>query len=198
MSEYQQIVAAALEEAATSLDNLRNNAATQAAVVSAARRFVEAFQTGGRVYSCGNGGSMCDGMHFAEELTGKFRNDRRPLAAMSISDAAHMSCTLNDYGPEHIFSRFVEAHGRAGDGMLAISTSGKSANVIMAAKAARARGMFVVALTGRPGSELAAVSDIEICTPGGRFSDRVQELHIKVIHILIELIEAMITKDGPR
>jgi D-sedoheptulose 7-phosphate isomerase len=144
---------------------------------------------GNRAYSCGNGGSMCDAMHFAEELTGRFRRDRRPLGAMAISDPGHLTCTGNDFGYQQIFARFVQAHGRAGDVLLAISTSGSSANVLAAAEAAREASMAVIALTGRPDSPLGRLAQVEVCTPAGRFADRVQELHIKVIHVLIELVE---------
>jgi D-sedoheptulose 7-phosphate isomerase len=128
-------------------------------------------------------------MHFAEELTGRFRRDRRPLAALAISDPGYLTCTANDFGYPQIFARFVQAHGRAGDVLLAISTSGTSANVLAAAEAAREASMAVIALTGRPASPLGRLAQVEVCTPAGRFADRVQELHIKVIHILIELVE---------
>src|ERR1700720_2308510 len=169
------LIRSALQEAATGLDRLRQN---EAALVA-----------GNRAYSCGNGGSMCDAMHFAEELTGRFRRDRRPLGALAISDPGHLTCTANDFGYPEVFARFVQAHGRAGDVLLAISTSGTSANVLAAAEAARDRSMPVIALTGRPGSPLARLARVEVCTPAGRFADRVQELHIKVIHVLIELVE---------
>jgi len=141
------------------------------------------------VYACGNGGSMCDAMHFAEELTGRYRLDRPALAASAISDASHMSCVGNDLGYEQVFSRYIEAHGRAGDCLLAISTSGSSKNVLCAAVAAKARGMHVIALTGRLAASLESLSDVTVCTPGGDYADRVQELHIKVLHIWIELVE---------
>ena len=132
---------------------------------------------------------MCDAMHFAEELSGRFRDERPPYAAVAISDPGHLSCVANDYGYEQVFARYLQAHGRAGDVLLAISTSGASANVLAAARLARARGIGVVALTGRADSPLAALADCTIATPGGRYADRIQELHIKVIHILIELVE---------
>lgn len=182
-------VRAALEEARRGLDDLLANPESMAAIEAAGRLIADTFKAQGHAYSCGNGGSMCDAMHFAEELSGRFRRNRPALGALAMSDPAHMSCAANDFGYDAVFSRFVEAHGRRGDLLLAISTSGKSANVIAAAKIARERGMKVVALTGKPGSELGALSDVEIATPAGRFADRVQELHIKVIHILIELVE---------
>jgi D-sedoheptulose 7-phosphate isomerase len=183
------LIRSALEEAASGLDRLRHDAAALAAIEAAGAVLAQAFAAGNRAYSCGNGGSMCDAMHFAEELTGRFRRDRRPLAALAISDPGYLTCTANDFGYPEIFSRFVQAHGRAGDVLVAISTSGSSANVLAAAEAARERSMPVIALTGRPGSPLARLAQVEVCTPAGRFADRVQELHIKVIHVLIELVE---------
>jgi D-sedoheptulose 7-phosphate isomerase len=183
------LIRSALEEAASGLDRLRQDTGALASIESAGAVLAQAFAAGNRAYSCGNGGSMCDAMHFAEELTGRFRRNRRPLAALAISDPGHLTCTANDFGYQEIFSRFVMAHGRPGDVLVAISTSGSSANVLAAADAAREQSMPVVALTGRPGSPLARLAQVEICTPAGRFADRVQELHIKVIHVLIELVE---------
>jgi D-sedoheptulose 7-phosphate isomerase len=128
-------------------------------------------------------------MHFAEELTGRFRDDRPGYAAIAISDPGHLSCVGNDYGYEQVFARYLGAHGRPGDVLLAISTSGTSRNVVAAAQAAKALQLKVIALTGREDAPLAAGADIAIVTPGGRYADRVQELHIKVIHVLIELVE---------
>jgi len=182
-------VLAALTEASSALAALMANTATLDSIDAAAGRIARSMAAGGRVFSCGNGGSMCDAMHFAEELTGRFRDDRPSYAAIAISDPGHLSCVANDYGYEQVFARYVQAHGRAGDVLLGISTSGASANVLAAARVARQRGMVVIALTGRTPSELARHADLEICTPGGRYADRVQELHIKVVHILIELIE---------
>jgi len=195
-SDAAELIRGALQEAATGLDRLRHDAAALAAIEAAGRVLAQALQAGNRVYSCGNGGSMCDAMHFAEELTGRFRRDRRALAAQAISDPGHLSCVANDFGYEQIFARFVQAHGRAGDVLLAISTSGSSANVLAAAQAARERSMPVIALTGRPSSPLAALAQVEVCTPAGRFADRVQELHIKVIHVLIELVEHELNLTG--
>ncbi len=189
-------VRAALGEAAQALDALLADEATQALIDQAAGLLADAFAAGGRAYSCGNGGSMCDAMHFAEELTGRFRNNRRGFAAMAISDAGHLSCVGNDYGYDQVFARFVEAHGRAGDVLLAITTSGSSRNVIEAAKAARALGVKVIVLTGKRDAAICEWADILIATPGGRYADRVQELHIKVIHILIELVERRLAPDN--
>lgn len=182
-------VVASLKEAESALHNLLANQVAIERIAQAGALLADAFRQGGHVYSCGNGGSMCDAMHFAEELSGRFRRDRKPLGAVAISDGAYLSCTGNDYGFEHVFSRYVEAHGRAGDVLVGISTSGKSANVIRAVEVAKDRGMKILTLTGREGSAVGRLADIDIVTPGGRFADRVQELHIKVIHTLIELVE---------
>lgn len=144
---------------------------------------------GGKIISCGNGGSMCDAMHFAEELSGRFRNHRSAYAAISISDPSHITCVGNDYGFEFVFSRFVEAFGKKDDVLLAISTSGNSGNVLNAARSAKQQGMKVVALTGKDGGELAKIADVEIRAPFSKYADRVQEIHIKVIHNLILGIE---------
>lgn len=178
-----------LTEAQTALTQLISNEAVLKNVAAAGSLLADCFERGGHVYSCGNGGSMCDAMHFAEELSGRYRKDRKALGAIAMGDGAHITCAGNDFGFESIFSRFIEAQGRAGDVLVAISTSGSSKNVIAGVKAAKDIGMKVIALTGKSESELGQLSDIEICTPGGRFADRVQELHIKVIHILIELVE---------
>ncbi|MDC7707669.1 SIS domain-containing protein [Vogesella indigofera] len=178
-----------LHQARNALDALLANPAALAAIGDAGDALVSAFRQGKRVFSCGNGGSMCDAMHFAEELSGRYRLNRKALPAASISDPSHISCVGNDYGYEAIFSRYLEAHAGQGDVLLAISTSGSSKNILAAVNAARALGVTVVALTGRPGSVIGELADIDVCTPGGQYADRVQELHIKVIHILIESVE---------
>jgi D-sedoheptulose 7-phosphate isomerase len=185
----KQNVLDSLQEAASALDRLQSDAAAVDAIVRAATALVSAFRNGNRVFSCGNGGSMCDAIHFAEELSGRYRRDRAGLPAASISDPGHLSCVANDYGYEFVFSRYLQSHSRPGDVLVGISTSGNSRNVIQAARYAREHGVTTIVLTGRAGTELGAIADIEICTPAGAFADRVQELHIKVIHILIELVE---------
>lgn len=155
----------------------------------AGRIMVDCIRNGGKILSCGNGGSLCDAMHFAEELTGRFQKDRRPLAAMAISDPSHITCVANDFGMDYIFSRTVEALGKQGDVLLAISTSGNSQNVINAVEAAHNAGMKVIGLTGKSGGKMAELCDVEIRAPFSEFSDRVQEIHIKVIHSLVEYIE---------
>ncbi|MBI2967185.1 MAG: D-sedoheptulose 7-phosphate isomerase [Bacteroidetes bacterium] len=148
-----------------------------------------AVRKGRKVISCGNGGSMCDAMHFAEELSGRFRKDRKALPAISVSDPSHITCTANDYGFEKIFSRYIEAIGEKGDILLAISTSGNSENVIQALKAARKKKMKIIGLTGKDGGRMAGKCDVEIRAPHSKYSDRAQEIHIKVIHALIEYVE---------
>lgn len=182
-------VKASLREAQQGLDRLLSDEAMLATIAATGEALAQALRQGGKVYSCGNGGSMCDAMHFAEELSGRYRKDRPALAALSIADPSHMSCVSNDYGYEYVFSRFLQAHIRAGDVLLAISTSGASPSILHAAQVARAAGATVIGLHGRPGSALAALADFDLATPAGQFADRVQELHIKVIHILIELVE---------
>jgi D-sedoheptulose 7-phosphate isomerase len=151
----------------------------------------KSIKTGGKIMSCGNGGSMCDAMHFAEELSGRFRGDRRALPALSISDPSHITCVGNDYGFDNIFSRYIEGLGKSGDVLLAISTSGNSANVVNAAIAAKKCGIMVVSLTGKDGGKLKGLSDVNLNVEHFGFSDRIQEIHIKIIHILIELIEKL-------
>lgn len=150
---------------------------------------VQSIKNGGKILSCGNGGSMCDAMHFAEELTGRYRNDRPAIGAVAMSDVSHMACVGNDYGYDHVFSRYLEGVGREGDVLLGISTSGNSANVIKAAEVAKQKGIKVIGLTGKSGGDLAALCDIEIRAPHAPYADRAQEIHIKVIHCLIDYIE---------
>lgn len=185
----RQHIESSLREAHSALDALLANDDALRSIESAANLLVDVFRRKGRVFACGNGGSMCDAMHFAEELTGRYRLDRAALAATAISDPGHLSCVGNDLGYEQVFSRYIEAHGRTGDCLVALSTSGTSRNIVRAAEAARVQGMSVIALSGRSGGSLAASSTVHICTPAGVYADRVQELHIKVLHILIELIE---------
>lgn len=160
-----------------------------AAIEKAGNVMVNAIKSGKKIISCGNGGSMCDAMHFAEELTGRYRDDRKALPAISIADASHIACVGNDYGYEYIFSRYVEALGNHGDVLLAISTSGNSANVIKAIEAARVKGLNIVGLTGKNGGKMAEMCDVEIRAPYSHYADRAQEIHIKVIHSLIDYIE---------
>ncbi len=176
-------------EAQSVLEKFISDDANFEKIKNAGDVFIESLNNGGKIISCGNGGSMCDAMHFAEELTGRFRDDRRAIGAVSISDASHITCVSNDYGYEKIFSRYVEGIGREEDVLLAISTSGNSKNILNAIDAAKEKGMKVVGLTGKDGGKMASVCDVEIRAPHSKYSDRVQEIHIKVIHTLIDYIE---------
>lgn len=178
-----------LKEAGKVLDKFIADNENAEKILEAANIMADAVSGSGKIISCGNGGSMSDAMHFAEELTGRFRESRRGLAAISVSDPAFLTCAANDYGYDHVFSRFVEAMGKSGDVLLAISTSGNSPNVLNAAEEATKRGMKVVALTGKSGGKLKDICDVEIRAPHTGYSDRIQEIHIKVIHILIQIIE---------
>lgn len=182
-------IRSSLSEAQTALENLLANDEQLNNIESAASTLVQALQNGNTIFSCGNGGSMCDAMHFAEELTGRYRKNRQGHAAVSISDPSHISCVANDFGYEFIFSRYLESHARSGDVLLGISTSGTSKNIVLAAKVANELGLHVIILSGQQASELNALANVYVCTKGGDFADRVQELHIKILHIFIELIE---------
>lgn len=170
------------------LTNFMNNPHNIHGVNSAIKLMVDTYQANGKVFSCGNGGSMCDAMHFAEELTGRFRKERAPLAAMAINDPSHLTCVANDYGYDYVFSRYIEAWGNTGDVVLAISTSGNSPNVINAVESAKKKGLKVVGLLGKNGGKLKEMVDIALVVDS-QISDRIQEVHIKCIHIFIEGIE---------
>jgi D-sedoheptulose 7-phosphate isomerase len=184
-----QFVRQSLQEAQTALQNLIANEVTIAAIAKAGEALAATFKNGGQVFSCGNGGSMCDAMHFAEELSGRYRLNRPALAASSISDPSYISCVANDYGYDHVFSRYLEAHAKKGDCLVAISTSGKSKNVMAAVEVAKQRGVTVIGMMGLPETPLGQAADIRISAPAGAYADRIQEMHIKAIHIMIELVE---------
>lgn len=184
----KEVIKKHFDEAAEVL-NTFNNATNIEVIHSGLLVMVEALRNGNKLISCGNGGSMSDAMHFAEELSGRFRNERKALAAVSISDPTHISCVANDYGYEYVFSRYVEAMGNEGDVLLGISTSGNSKNVINAVEVAKRMGMKTIILTGKTGGLLSNIADIEIRAPQSEFADRAQEIHIKVIHALIDGIE---------
>jgi D-sedoheptulose 7-phosphate isomerase len=152
---------------------------------------------GGTLFTCGNGGSHCDALHFAEEWTGRYRKARRPVAALALGEAAHLTCVGNDFGFDQVFSRQVEALGRPGDLLVAISTSGEAANLLRATEAARAKGLQTVGLLGRGGGRLRDAVDLAIVVPGDT-TDRIQELHIKVIHTAIESVERRLFPENYR
>jgi D-sedoheptulose 7-phosphate isomerase len=181
-----------LEESEKLLSVFVSDPATWGKIEMAGNLMVKSLNSGGKIISCGNGGSLCDAMHFAEELTGRFQNDRRPLPAIAISDPAHITCVANDFGFEYIFSRTVEALGNKDDVLLVISTSGNSKNILNAIDSAKKKGMKVVGLTGNSGGKMASLCDVEIRVPYAGFSDRIQEIHIKVIHSLVNFIELSI------
>ena len=183
------LILSELTEARTVLDAFVADPANLRAIDAAAQLMADTLRQGKKIISCGNGGSHCDAMHFAEELSGRYRNERRSLAAIAVSDPSHMSCVGNDYGYDHVFSRFVEGLGNEGDTLLGISTSGNSANVLRAVAAARQKGMSVVLLTGKDGGQLAGQADVEVRVGHFGYADRIQEVHIKVIHLFILLIE---------
>lgn len=190
----QEVALKELREAADILDKFLNDKTNLKQIIAASDLLVTTINKGHKIISCGNGGSHCDAMHFAEELSGRYRENRRALPAIAISDPSHITCTGNDYGFESIFSRYVEALGKKGDVLLAISTSGNSKNILQAVEAAHNSEMKVVALTGNDGGALGKIADIEICVPHDGYADRIQEIHIKVIHILILLIEKQLFK----
>ncbi|KLN45754.1 phosphoheptose isomerase [Providencia rettgeri] len=191
---YQDLIRGELTEAAETLSNFLSDEANIEAIQQAAVLLADSFKAGGKVLSCGNGGSHCDAMHFAEELTGRYRENRPGYPAIAISDVSHLSCVSNDFGYEFVFSRFMQAVGMKGDVLLGISTSGNSGNIIKAIAAAREKGMKVITLTGKDGGKMAGTADIEIRVPHFGYADRIQEIHIKVIHILIQLIEKEMVK----
>ncbi len=188
MAENALYIQRSFQEAVTALDQFIADKKNLALVDQFVELLARTFQSGYKIYSAGNGGSHCDAMHFAEEWTGRYRKDREPMPAMAFSDVSHITCTSNDYGFEHIFERMVQAFGATNDIFLAITTSGNSRNLILAAEAAKAKGMKVVGLLGKGGGAIKSLCDIAIVVPG-ETSDRIQELHIKIIHIVIECVE---------
>ena len=186
---YQDLIRSELNEAAEVLNKFLSDDHNIAQIEAAAKMIADSFKQDGKVLSCGNGGSHCDSMHFAEELTGRYRENRPGYAGIAISDPSHLSCVSNDFGYDFVFSRYVEAVGRKGDVLFGLSTSGNSGNILRAIEAAQAKGMKTIALTGKDGGKMAGLADIEIRVPHFGYADRIQEVHIKIIHIIIQLIE---------
>jgi D-sedoheptulose 7-phosphate isomerase len=178
-----------LLEAQKVLNSFFENTENLDKIVLTAQKMIDAIKSNHKILACGNGGSHCDAMHFAEELSGKYRNDRKALPAISISDSGHITCVGNDYGFDYIYARFVEALGQSGDILVGISTSGNSTNILKAFESAKNRGITTIALTGKNGGKLAELADFEIRVPHMGYADRIQEIHIKIIHIWIGLIE---------
>ncbi|MBL4830187.1 MAG: D-sedoheptulose 7-phosphate isomerase [Aliivibrio sp.] len=186
---YQDLIRSELTEAAEVLNAFLADDANLENIQSAAKMIADSFKQEGKVLSCGNGGSHCDAMHFAEELTGRYRENRPGYPGIAISDPSHLSCVSNDFGYDHVFSRYTQAVGSKGDVLFCLSTSGNSANIIKAIEAAKDKGMKTIALTGKGGGKMAGLADIEIRVPHFGYADRIQEIHIKIIHIIIQLIE---------
>nr|WP_319555138.1 D-sedoheptulose 7-phosphate isomerase [uncultured Vibrio sp.] len=186
---YQDLIKSELNEAAEVLNKFLSDDHNIAQIEAAAKMIADSFKQEGKVLSCGNGGSHCDAMHFAEELTGRYRDNRPGYAGIAISDPSHLSCVSNDFGYDYVFSRYVEAVGRKGDVLFGLSTSGNSGNILKAIEAAKAKGIKTIALTGKDGGKMAGLADVEIRVPHFGYADRIQEVHIKIIHIVIQLIE---------
>lgn len=187
--ENQSVILNELKEAAKVLDKFISKEENINTISDAADLITDAISAGNKVISCGNGGSNCDASHFAEEMVGRFREDRNPYPAIAISDPSYLTCVGNDYGYDSVFSRFLKGLGQKGDVLLAITTSGNSKNVLKAAELAKQKGIKVILLTGKKGGQVSEYSDVEIRVPHSGFADRIQEVHIKIIHILILLIE---------
>lgn len=186
---YQDLIRSELTEAADVLQKFLSDDHNIAQIEAAAKLIADSFKQGGKVLSCGNGGSHCDAMHFAEELTGRYRENRPGYPGIAISDPSHLSCVSNDFGYDYVFSRYVEAVGAKGDVLFGLSTSGNSGNILKVIEAAKTKGMKTIALTGKDGGKMAGLADVEIRVPHFGYADRIQEVHIKIIHIIIQLIE---------
>jgi len=178
----------ALEEAHATLSAFLANPEQLAKCERFSELLTATFREGGRLFTCGNGGSHCDAMHFAEEFTGRYRKDRAPLGALALGDPSHVTCVGNDYGFNEIFSRQLQGMARKGDLLVGLSTSGNSENVVRAFQVAREIGVKTVGLLGRDGGKLKGMADLAIVIPA-QTSDRIQEMHIKLIHTVIETVE---------
>jgi len=193
MNTIPNLIETEFQEASVLLKSFYTQPSNLLLIENASKIIVDCIEKGGKIISCGNGGSHCDAMHFAEELSGRYRNNRKALPAIAISDPSHISCVGNDYGFDYIFSRYLEGLGNYGDVLFGISTSGNSKNVINAVEAAKQKGMKIVLLTGKDGGALKSEGDVNIIVPHFGFADRIQEIHIKIIHILIMLIEKQLS-----
>ncbi|HCH01720.1 MAG TPA: D-sedoheptulose 7-phosphate isomerase [Vibrio sp.] len=191
---YQDLIRSELTEAAQVLNAFLSDDKNLQDIEAAAKLIADSFKQGGKVLSCGNGGSHCDAMHFAEELTGRYRENRPGYPGIAISDPSHLSCVSNDFGYEFVFSRYLEAVGQTGDVLFGLSTSGNSGNILKAMETAKQKGMKTIALTGKDGGKMAGIADVEIRVPHFGYADRIQEVHIKIIHIVIQLIEKEMEK----
>jgi D-sedoheptulose 7-phosphate isomerase len=191
--DTKELLSRAFGEAGRVLAAFSADAASAARVGALVELVAGALHGGRKVLICGNGGSLCDAAHFAEELTGRFRKDRRPLAAIACADAGHITCVANDYGFEEVFARWVRALGVAGDVLIVLSTSGNSENCVRACATGKEMGIKTCALLGRGGGRMKGLCDLEIVVPG-ETSDRIQELHMLILHAVVEGVEAQIGK----
>lgn len=186
MGEADRIAGEFTEASLALTDMLKTD--TPARVAAIAETISATLRAGGRVLACGNGGSLADAVHFCEELTGRYRADRPALAAIACSDPGHITCAANDFGYERVFSRWVEALGRPGDVLIVLSTSGNSPNLLRAVESARERGLTRAALLGRGGGVLAGQCEHQVIVPG-RTADRIQELHMLILHAVVGAVE---------
>lgn len=184
----QDIWQQSLQESAQLLHQFLNDTSTLPLLEKFSHSLIKTYENQGNVFICGNGGSHCDAMHFAEELTGRYRKDRRPLGALALGDASHVTCVSNDYGFEYIFSRQLEGLARRGDVLIGLSTSGNSKNLLTVFEKARLMGVFTIALLGKGGGPLKPLADLAIVVPGST-SDRIQEIHMTLLHTVIETVE---------
>ncbi len=186
---FSSTIRTSFDEAQATLASFLADPVHLEGVTRFAEEAAKTLQNGGKLLSCGNGGSMCDAMHFAEEWTGRFRGNRNALPAVAFSDPSQLTCMANDFGYDQVFARYVEALGQEGDLLVALSTSGNSPNVLLAVEAAKQRGLRTVGLLGKGGGKLLDQVDVGIVVPLATTSDRIQEIHIKVLHIVIEAVE---------
>jgi D-sedoheptulose 7-phosphate isomerase len=180
--------ATALDQAESGLIQLKNQPDFACKFTQMVDLFSKTLQAKRRLLICGNGGSLCDAMHFAEEFTGRFRTNRPALPVIALSDPAHLTCVGNDFGFDEVFSRGVEAFAQPNDVLIVLSTSGNSANILRALTQAKTQAVHTVAFLGKTGGACAGLSDIEWIVPGSS-SDRIQELHMLMLHIAIEGVE---------
>lgn len=181
-------VLSAINDAVRAIESLKTDKA-QDFIERFSSLIVDCYNKGGKLLIAGNGGSLCDSMHFAEEMTGQFRKKRRALPAIAFADPGHMSCVSNDMGFQEVFSRNVEAFGKKGDIFIALTTSGNSLNLIEAIDSAKKQGLHTVAFLGKTGGKIKNTCDLEWIVEGFTTSDRIQEAHMAAIHIIIEQVE---------
>ncbi|MFC1898581.1 D-sedoheptulose 7-phosphate isomerase [Candidatus Cloacimonadota bacterium] len=180
-----------LKNSATNFAKFLHDEKNAEIILQVSQVVAETFENGNKVLICGNGGSSTDAMHFAEECTGRFRKDRKALPAISLTDPSHITCVANDFGFEEIFARGVEAYGKQGDLLIGISTSGNSPNIIRAFDNAKHIGMHTFALLGKNGGKISGICNMELIAPGIT-TDRIQEVHIAVLHIIVETVERIL------